>query len=378
MTLRKVKIMLHKQQLPDTEYLDLRRIYYAMIRFLLWLLKEANTIHLDNKTEFEQKFGKPQGLWFYDRVWSSEQIKTSFGEKVFELLELAKANPDQAIIAATYLLNDIAFYKNWEKPTYGLKFPLLSDSWKTKIHSVCIPFYEAWFSGDGFKKKDFPIKADVISRKRFMKAFHNISNRVCDYCDGERGDVGKNKEANDCEHFFPKSKFPHLCIHPRNLYVSCKGCNETWKLDYAPMGNADRVGLNNTYHPEYRPGAKLIRVTIEEKADRSYALKLYDDYVPERVETLEKSLDLSSRWSDDVNKKYQGNLSMLVSTSIEIVRDCGITVDEKLMDKILSKLIKTTENNIGEISCAIRDLAFLKYQYSNKLAEILAKCGSLQ
>jgi hypothetical protein len=217
--------MLHKQQLPDVEYQNLRLVYLVMICFLRWLLRKANGIHLGNKAEFEQKFGKPLGRWFYSRIWSTKQTKTGFGQKVAALLELAQANPDQAVIAAGYLLNDIRFYKNWDKQGYCLKFPLLSEEWKKVIRDVCIPFYENWFSGDAFKKAVFSLKENLMNRARLMDVFRPNSFGVCGCCDGELGDVGTNKEANDCEHFFPKSEFPHLCIHPRNLYVSCKGCN---------------------------------------------------------------------------------------------------------------------------------------------------------
>ena len=73
--------------------------------------------------------------------------------------------------------------------------------------------------------------------------------------DGPLGNVGTIAEANDCDHFFPKSKWPHLAIHPANLFAACKGCNETWKLNNAPMGAADEAGLRGTYHPSLLTGA---------------------------------------------------------------------------------------------------------------------------
>jgi hypothetical protein len=368
--------MLHKQQLPDAEYRDLRHVYYVMIRFLLWLLHKANDISPDNKTEFEQKFGKPLGRWFYDRVLNKKHIKTGFGEKVAVLLGLAQADPAQAVIVAGYLLNDIRFYKNWDKPDYGLKFPLLSDEWKKAIHDVCIPFYENWFSGDAFKQAVFSVKAEVMNRTRLMQAFRSNSAGVCGYCDGELGNVGSSKEANDCEHFFPKSEFPHLCIHPRNLYVSCKGCNETWKLNIAPMGSADPDGLKNTYHPEYRPGAESIKVFVQEKNDRSYDLKLKDEEVPKRVETLETTLNLSDRWSHDVNERLRQNLSEWVSESLMTARRRGGNIDKNEINEILNDVIYYREQKVGKIIRTIREIAVLRYQQSNQLAEILANCAN--
>ena len=366
--------MLHKQQLPDAEYRDLRHVYYVMIRFLLWLLRKANDIHLDDKADCEQKFGKPLGRWFYSRIWQ-KQKQTSFGKNVVNLLVLTQSDPAQAAIAAGYLLNDIRFYKNWDKPGYGLKYPLLSNEWKIAIHDVCIPFYENWFSGDAFKKAVFSVKADVMNRTRLMQAFRSNSVGVCGYCDGELGNVGSSKEANDCEHFFPKSEFPHLCIHPRNLYVSCKGCNETWKLNIAPMGSADTDGLKNTYHPEYRPGAECIKVFVQEKNDRSYDLRLKDEEMPKRVETLEASLDLSARWSNDVNERLRQNLSEWVSESLMTARRRG-NIDKNEINEILNDVIYYREQKVGKIIRTIREIAVLRYQQSNQLAEILADCAS--
>jgi hypothetical protein len=366
--------MLHKQRLPDKEYRDLRHVYYVMIRFLLWLLRKADAIHLDDKAVFEQKFGKPLGRWFYDRIWTKKQAQTDFGKKVSALLDLAQADPTQASVAATYLCNDIRFYKNWDKPGYGLKYPLLPSPWKAAINAVCIPFYEKWFSGDAFKKPAFSIKDEVMNRTRLMRAFRSSGTVVCGYCDGELGNVGSGKEANDCEHFFPKSEFPHLCIHPRNLYVSCKGCNETWKLDYAPMGIADPDSLNKTYHPEYRPGAQRILCIVQEKADRSYMLLLEDGEVTERVETLDKCLDLNARWSYDVNERLRQNISEWVSESVMTARRRGV-IDEQEIDNILSDSIFYREQRVGKTIRTIREIAVLRYQRSSQLAEILALCA---
>lgn len=360
--------MIHKRQLPEDEYKDLRRIFHFQIRLLLWLLCKADKIDLNQET-IKEKFGKKNGRWLCGRIWRGAK-QTQFGKNIEALLTLAKDDTGSAKNAACVIGHDIQFVKKWENPAFGMLFPDLPDSWKRTIHDVCIPFYENWLCGSSFKNRDFEIMVDCLDRKSLLNAYRPSSNGVCGYCDGPLGDVGTTKEANDCDHFFPKSKFPHLCIHPNNLYVSCKGCNETWKIDNAPMGIADPASLHNTYHPQLRPGINSICPTVIQELTRAYKITLNDETVAARTTSLNGVLDLDSRWTNDINERLRPNISELIAESVYVSRKHG-TVDEAQMSEIIDNVIAFKEERIGISTRAVREIAVLKYQRANQIAELM-------
>lgn len=360
--------MLHKQQLPDAEYKDLMRIFHFQVRLLLWMLCKADVIVLEKAT-IKQKFGEKVGKWLCGRIWRGAD-KTNFGNNITAFIELAKSDTGQAKASADAIWNDIQFLKKWERPNYGMIFPMLPNEWKITIYDVCIPFYESWLCGSGFKKSVFEIAADCIDRKRLMRAYRPYSNGVCSYCDGTLGDVGTTKEANECDHFFPKSKFPHLSLHPRNLFVSCKDCNQTWKADNAPMGVADLPGLYGTYHPQLRPGIESISVNVREEPTRTYKIELNDNNVAARAASLNEVLDLDCRWTNDINERLRPNLSELIAESVCTHRR-NEPIDEATMTRIIDDVIDYKEKRIGVTSRAIREVAVLKYQRANQLAELM-------
>lgn len=362
--------MLHKLQLPNAEYQDLRRIFHFQICLLLWILCKSGEIEFEQATII-QKFGPKAGKWLSGRIWWGGEI-TKFGNKISSLMELVGTNTEQAKSAADYIWNDIQFHKRWDSPDYGMKFPMLQEEWKKAIHDICIPFYENWFRGAGFKKNDFGISGDYINRAKLMQAFRSNGTGVCSYCDGALGDVGSTKEANDCEHFFPQSKFPHLCLHPRNLFASCKGCNETWKIDKAPMGGGDPAGLYGTYHPDLRPGIGGVSVNVNEEPDRKYKITLMDDNVAERVVSLNAVLDIDSRWTNDINERLRANLSELIAESVRVCRKHG-AIDQEEVEDILSSIIAYREEKIGKSIRTVREIAVLKYQKAHQIGALLSE-----
>lgn len=364
--------VIHKQQIPEAEYKDLRRIFHVQIRLLLWILCKSETITLE-RPAFEQKFGEKIGKWLCDRIWKGTK-KNKFGDNVAILLATAKGDTGQAKITARAIWNDIQFAKKWDCPEYGMKFPGLPEPWKQAVHDVCIPFYESWLCSAGYKNGVFEIAANCLDRISLLKAYRPYSNGVCSYCDGPLGDVGKFKEANDCEHFFPKSKFPHLCLHPNNLFVSCPGCNRTWKSDHAPMGVADTAGLYGTYHPQLRPGKTFINAVVGENDARNYRITLEDNTVPERATTLNKVLDIDYRWTNDINQRLRANLSELIAEKLYSSRNRE-PVDEQQIDDVIEDVIAFKESRIGVSIRMIREIAVLRYQQEHQLADLLLECA---
>jgi len=365
--------MLHERKLPQLEAKDLTSIYVVKLKLLTWLLKSPPPGQI-TQAELIGKFGKKVGNWFWKRI-RKPATRTAFGKAVDALSLKARSNMSSAALVAAALKHDARFHTKWDVAGFELEFPRLYPDWLDVIAAVAEPFYDLWLTGSGFATANFGLRGSEMNRDRIMNAFRPESMGICGYCDGPLGDVGTKVEANDCDHFFPKSKWPHLAIHPANLFVSCKGCNETWKLDRTPMGVADIQGLAETYHPQLRAGAAHIAVTANHSltTPRQITLSISDAAVPRRAVTLVEVLDLEARWTKDVNEKMDGRgVSVFVAKAVRDSRR-GQSLSLADLEEIIDSDIDWYRNERGKSEHSFRLEAALHYQKANHLADILAE-----
>lgn len=363
--------MLHERRLPDDLAQDLGRVYAAKLRLLDWLLRSPPSA-LDNNDLLVQQFGLALGEWFWERIRKPE-TRTAFGIAVMVLATEARATPVQAAAVADAIAHDAQFHSQWEIAGNSLQFPRLHLAWLQSVKNVAEPFYD-WLGSIGFKPESFGLSGAKLERALLMEAFRPQSHGVCGYCDGPLGELGTEFEANDCDHFFPKSLWPHLAIHPANLFPSCKGCNSTWKLAKVPMGNADAQGLDNTYHPSLRPGGTRIQVDVSTStlSARRVELKITDPVVPRRAETLVATLDLESRWTNSVNEKLDQGISELVAkTARDKGRGWQCTPDS--VRELIEDDIAWKQARLGRDERCIRHIAVLKHLRDDLLHEVIAE-----
>lgn len=363
--------MLHERRLPNSLAEDLERVYRAKLQLLDWLLRSPPHALNDNSL-LVQQFGQPLGKWLWRRIRRPE-TRTAFGAAVMMLATKARATPDEAKLVADAIAHDAQFHSQWGVPGNELRFPRLYPAWLEPVRDVAEPFYD-WFAGTGFESAPFALTVGKVDRSLVMTGFRDRFPAVCGYCDGPLGDIGTKSEANDCDHFFPKSKWPHLAIHPANLFSACKGCNETWKLDKTPMGIGDAYGLQNTYHPMLRPGVSGIEVDALVSAVnvRQVEIKITDPDVPRRAETLVATLDLEKRWTESVNEKFRDRgVSVLVAKT---AKDKGLgqqpTADS--VQELIESDIAWKQANIGLEERSLREIAVLKCMRDDLLQEVIA------
>lgn len=59
-------------------------------------------------------------------------------------------------------------------------------------------------------------------KENLVNDLRQKQNNKCCYCKGE---LGYDIKAVDIEHILPKSKYEQFTFHPKNLALSCPGCN---------------------------------------------------------------------------------------------------------------------------------------------------------
>jgi hypothetical protein len=345
-------------------------VYAAKLSLLDWLLRTPPQA-VDDNTLLVQKFGQALGEWVWARIRKPE-TRTAFGVAVMALATKAEAAPAQAALVADAIAHDAQFHNQWSIAGNELQFPRLYPEWLETIKNVSVPFYD-WLGDMGFEHGPFALTGSKVDRATVMKAFRPQSHGVCGYCDGPLGELGSNSEANDCDHFFPKSQWPHLAIHPANLFSVCQGCNSRWKSANTPMGNADASGLNDTYHPMLRPGATAIVVNavVSTASVRQVEIKITDPGFPRRAKTLVTTLDLESRWTNSVNEKLDQRVSVLVAKA---ARDKGLgqqpTADS--VQGLIDSDIAWRQAQIGHEARCMREIAVLKCMRGDLLQEVIA------
>lgn len=363
-------IVLHERRLPNNLAQDLARVYAAKLSLLDWLLRNPPAA-LDDNTLLVQQFGQTLGKWFWARI-RKPQTRTAFGVAVMALAIKSGGASAQAALVADAIAHDAQFHSQWNVAGNELHFPRLHVDWLDPIKDVAVPFYD-WLGSIGFEQKPFGLTDQKIDRAIVMKAFRPQSHGVCGYCDGPLGELGSKSEANDCDHFFPKSQWPHLAIHPANLFSACQGCNSRWKHANAPMGSADASGLNDTYHPMLRPGASLIVVNaaVSIASARQVAIKISDVGFPRRAETLLETLDLEIRWTNSVNDKLDQGVSVLVAKA---ARDKGLGQQPTAasVQDLIDSDIAWKKAEIGLAERCIREIAVLKCMRTDLLHEVIA------
>lgn len=363
--------MLHERRLPNDLAQNLGRVYSAKLRLLDWLLRTPPQ-GLDDNILLVAQFGQPLGKWFWARIGSPKK-RTKFGRAVLALATQARADPAQAASVADAIAHDIQFHTQWNLIGTELRFPRLFPEWLDGIKGIAIPFYD-WLASSGFDPTPFALTDGRIDRATLMRAFRSQSPDVCGYCDGPLGELGSQYEANDCDHFFPKSQWPHFAIHPANLFSACKGCNSTWKLARAPMGEADASGLNGTYHPMLRPGSPSVVVTavISPTNSRQVKINITDPTVPRRAETLVATLDLDSRWTNSVNGVLDRGVSVLVAKSARD-KSYGWQPDADSVRLLIEDDIVWKREQLGKEERCIRHIAVLECMRGDLLHEVIAE-----
>lgn len=133
--------------------------------------------------------------------------------------------PERNLVYFSYL-NYIRNYKNMMDGIPFLKIKFSKETLEL-IENAFLYFYETLIEKKTFQQYYIPDYDGPDQLKREIRKRFGLE-RVCPYCDFHSI---SHEDYSSIDHFLPKSKFPLLSIHSKNLVVSCSGCNDRIKLD---------------------------------------------------------------------------------------------------------------------------------------------------
>ena len=150
---------------------------------------------------------------------------------------------------------------------------------------------------------------NCYSRQDILRDFvaHNRGLVVCPMCDETVGyTVANGHIRTDLEHFFPKSRYPHLSCHPYNLIPICKNCNQSIHGGDDPLcGDGRRLRLDEIMLP-YREGnvaahaLALVQATDSGHGQGGFAFELRstgETLDGGRLDTLDRVYQIPGRWN---------------------------------------------------------------------------------
>jgi hypothetical protein len=222
-------------------------------------------------------------------------------------------------------------------------------------------------------------ETENLTRQTVLQTFiveqQGISMMVCPGCDGsppEQESDGTIRE--DVDHFFPKSRYPFLTIHPLNLTPYCKHCNQDYKKAKDPLrtkNGVPTISLGDIFHPyihsvhdEYKKSE--VQVSIQRDKRTEAHIKILpssnDSHDVSRHRSLNHLLSLQIRWdgalqANQTTKSIKQLLVVLVGNE----PSRPFTPDMDWLLEKLPNIERTIENGIGEHERNIAAHAYVKW-----------------
>jgi hypothetical protein len=196
------------------------------------------------------------------------------------------------------------------------------------VKQILEAFYDDILAEDGVSED---IIQDVfpLNRQSVLWAFvrANPELHVCPACDGDPPALTGHTILADCDHFFPKTKYPFLSIHPLNLSPFCEKCNQRLKGTKDVLTDIAGIGsLQDIYHPYLCPARDDIKVNIErdpadDKPHVRLRAKANDAQHLARLRSLDL-VSLQSHWDGEITLgNVQAKLNLALTYATQDLRD---------------------------------------------------------
>jgi hypothetical protein len=254
-------------------------------------------------------------------------------------------------------------------------FEALEEPLRTAAAGLFLAMYTDVFRGKGFLREgDVPLDPDAFEAAFFGA---NATLGVCPACTRsplERSVGRKRKKPYDIEHFFPKSAYPVLAVHPHNLVPTCMPCNQRMHRTIDPLGTGERNAISTTYVP-YRRAAQDELVVHFRPVEREAAQRVELDGTCEaarrRIRTLDGIYDVSPRWGaqlDPSHTKVTQQVKLL--TMVDPRGLCRASVVNAL-----EKLAELSRGNVTQVQDSLLEAEYCDWLAGRGLRAFLAELG---
>ena len=173
-------------------------------------------------------FSPENGTWFYRLYERDTDNGKNMRRAVDRLFRMDQEKREEIYEAVKH---DMEFMdkKAWEKGKFNLESDQLPEAAQKILRDFFGYFYDVVLCTTHFRLEG--MSRPFYSRKELAKDYFKGKNekirRICPVC---LQPVTNGETDEDVEHYFPKSKYPCLSLHPYNLYFCCTTCNYPFKV----------------------------------------------------------------------------------------------------------------------------------------------------
>lgn len=171
----------------------------------------------------------------------------------------------------------------------------LPNGLSTAAAATYSDFFEMFYAPVFYNQKGYSINAidlngERFTRGKYLTAYHaaNDNLKVCPLCDG-------GMDGAELDHWMAKKYLPELNCHPHNLVEICGACNERANKGEKLVFDKEMADpFSKWFHPHLRPAVGLFAI---DRQGRQVRLVSANESIQERLDKLDKLINLSKRWS---------------------------------------------------------------------------------
>lgn len=295
---------------------------------------------------------------------------------------LLRCNPAHKKQALSDFLHDQSFYRFLTDPTFRFSF----TPTKTPAHGEAAKILIYFFDFLGFAGYPANVMSHILGgSKHFCKndivEGFEVTNPgiqyICPCCDNAFTDSGNgNAEGYTLEHYFPKSLYPSICLHPYNLIPMCSKCNKV-KADNDPLAPKDHanvvhpVSFAEVFHPIQRPvrvNAQLEFCDTGDGETMNFVSMDASRPLISSITAYELLYEIPSRWKivwKRVDKRVDDEIRRALRS---IAR--GQIMDPHLFDQALGAAIEELEDRCGSEYLSYPALRWLLWARAKKFNDL--------
>jgi len=293
------------------------------------------------------------------------------GEKEGKLMTWVKkmfaategTTPEQRHSLLARFQNDIQFHLHVDDNDFEFGEPDVISYVNQYASDLVINFYDM-LGGKGlagtsksnqiYQQQNKPLSLFTIERA-YRSA--NPGFGVCPACLGELSE-GANATKIQYDHYFPKSIYPMLSVHPYNLVPVCSSCNNSKgeKNPLEPTGN--KLHLNEVFVPYQRGGIDTVQVCFQDTRPQ-----------PKTIVTIigRDNDPISASWALSFNHIYK-----------RVAEDWGLallTHHKKMVEQLVDDFVKVckrhgdTTLDLAEVTKQLEDSADLRLRSDRCFAD---------
>lgn len=300
------------------------------------------------------------------------QKRTTVGQAIEELFSL---NKDERKALNNAFLHDVDFHNHVDEDSFAFRFPLLAPNIRDAGSKLLIAFYKHILAGSGFV--GLPDQVNLLDKaavEEGYRAANGKRSRICPACLGKLTTPVDGTSYVDREHFFPKSMYSPLSVHPSNVVLACIECNQRAHGDKDPIEPHRVHALNDTFLPYIRPGIDSIKLQFRPANPYAAVTITGNDSattIQTRVENFDRIYKISERWSASLHCIHD---TIMQSIHTELS-------DNASQDVILSKLSAVVRAKTM-LRFTVQD-AYLEGQYAewlceNRVEQVMAEISNMQ